>query len=98
MGFYKSTESKIEKYSEGELFSQLYYSLNGFYKPEYDSYHPEEIYNLYLKRKEVLLKGNRNEYKMTKDSMLQKMAIKFESTCIGFFRDKQDKRIYKLTK
>jgi len=84
--------------NEADLFKILYYSLTGFYQPEYDNILPEDIYMAYIERKRKLINARQNKHanqeKPYKDQELLKAAIRWEETCMGFFKDKQNKRNY----
>ena len=68
-------------------YNKIYYSLNGFYKPEYDDLFPEEIAHKYLKRKEELY--NKGKFKEAEYLLFARENV---NTMTGFFKDKQGKR------
>jgi hypothetical protein len=89
--FGKTTESEL---TTVDLWTKIYYSLTGFYKKDYDKIDPEEIYNLYIRRKEYNITHkhptqNKNKVALQYDIAMLGFAKQFKNTIIGFFRDKQ---------
>ena len=80
-----------------ELMVAVWYSWNGFYKPEYDSMLPESIYELYVDRKYHLINSrkptkDKNWERLLKDKEMVEFTSQHKNMAIGFFRDKQAKR------
>ena len=74
----------------------IWNSLIGFYKPEYDKLTSEEIYDLYVKRKEYLstYKSGKKPKKtdIEVETQLLNFALKNKYMIVGIFFDKQSKR------
>ena len=70
-------------------YNKMFYSLNGYYQPQYDDLSPEEIAINYLKRKQELY---RRKKKMSEAEYML-FASENVNLIIGFFKDKQNKRL-----
>lgn len=69
-------------------YNKKFYSLNGYYKPEYDDLSPAEITTNYIIRKESLYRRKRK----TDDAEYLLFAKENINLLVGFFKDKQGRR------